>query len=309
MLLVNFLMMQKSIRASVAVAILSTQLAVATMPADAQPQTGLTSNHALDVAPLNPISVLPPAPQQDAWASGSTQKPSERWQGFIERALDASQPDLSKSATALPASKTAPAVSTAPAPKPPTVPARSVNQPLRGIAQGKTLTLPLKNARIVVWKSQRRLELFDGNQLVKTYRVALGNQPQGHKQRQGDGRTPEGQYFICTRNAQTSAFHIFLGLSYPALPDATKGVNNKAITWREYQVIRQRLASRSAPLWRTRLGGWVGIHGGSDASFAQRKTRERGSSDWTAGCIALTNAEIREIYAATKMGTPVLVKP
>jgi lipoprotein-anchoring transpeptidase ErfK/SrfK len=86
-------------------------------------------------------------------------------------------------------------------------------------------------------------------------------------------------------------------------------VNNKAITWREYQAIRQRLASRSAPLWRTRLGGWVGIHGGSDASFAQREARKRGSSDWTAGCIALTNAEIREIYAATKMGTPVLVKP
>jgi murein L,D-transpeptidase YafK len=171
------------------------------------------------------------------------------------------------------------------------------------------LVLPLRNARIVVWKAQRRLELFDGNNLIKTYRVALGSQPTGHKQRQGDGRTPEGQYFICTRNAQTSAFHIFLGLSYPALPDATRGIQNRAITAREYQVIRQRLASRSAPLWRTRLGGWVGIHGGSDANFAQRTTRKRGSNDWTAGCIALTNAEIREIYAATKMGTPVLVKP
>ncbi|HEX8236560.1 MAG TPA: L,D-transpeptidase family protein [Abditibacteriaceae bacterium] len=294
-------MLQKPFKIIVVLVLLSTHFAVATSPVQAQ-----TS------ALLDPVTLLPPAPQQDAWANGSAQKPSERWQGFIERALETSPVGVRQTAVTPPVLKPVPAVPASevvPAPGSVAVPARTTHEPLRDIARRKNLALPLKKARIVVWKSQRRLDLFDGNQLVKTYRVALGSQPTGHKQQQGDGRTPEGQYFICTRNARTSAFHIFLGLSYPALPDATRAINNKAITWREYQAIRQRLASRNAPLWRTRLGGWVGIHGGSDASFAQRTARERGSSDWTAGCIALTNAEIREIYAATKMGTPVLVKP
>ena len=171
------------------------------------------------------------------------------------------------------------------------------------------LPLPLPEARVVVLKAARRLELYSGKTLVKSYRVALGAKPTGHKQQQGDGRTPEGQFYICTRNASTSAFHIFLGLSYPALPDASQAARKKIISWREYQLIQQRLSARGVPLWRTRLGGWVGIHGGTDAAFAQRKIKERGTSDWTAGCIALTNSQIREIYAATRLGTPVLVRP
>jgi lipoprotein-anchoring transpeptidase ErfK/SrfK len=277
-------MQQKFFHTTVIIALLSTHFGIVDLAIGAEASTT-----------QNPITSLPPAPQQDTWVTVSKQRPSERWQGFIERALETSPIDARKAVVAIPSLALAPM--------------RTTSQPLRDIARRRNLALPLKNARIVVSKSQRRLDLFDGNQLVKTYHVALGSQPVGHKQWQGDGRTPEGQYFICTRNAQTSAFHIFLGLSYPALPDATRGVRSRAITAREYQVIRQRLASRSAPPWRTRLGGWVGIHGGSGASFAQRTARERGSKDWTAGCIALTNAEIREIYAATKMGTPVLVKP
>lgn len=177
------------------------------------------------------------------------------------------------------------------------------------IAKQKKLALPLNQGRIVVWKAQRRLELWNGDTLVKTFPVALGAQPLGHKQQQGDGKTPEGEFFICTRNATSSAFHVFLGLSYPALPDAKRAVDNKAITWQEYRAIQQRLASRSAPLWRTRLGGWVGIHGGSDSQFAARRAKERGRKDWTAGCIALTDRQIEELYAATRLGTPVSVRP
>ena len=201
-----------------------------------------------------------------------------------------------------------PAEIAAPTPiAPPAVPPAA--ETLRAAIARLKLPLPLPQARIVVTKSRRALELFNGDTLVKTYRTALGANPSGHKQAQGDGRTPEGQFFICTRNATDSAFHIFLGLSYPALPDATRAVNSKVISWREYQVIRQRLASRGAPLWGTRLGGWVGIHGGSDGKFAQRKMQERGCPDWTAGCVALTDNEIEELFAATKLGTPVLVRP
>ena len=188
-------------------------------------------------------------------------------------------------------------------------PVISGNATLREITKRTNTALPLPHARIVIYKKRRLLELFNGSTLIKTYSVALGNRPGGHKQNRGDGRTPEGQFYICTRNAKDSAFHIFLGLSYPALPDATRAVNQKIISWRDYQIIRQRLASRGAPLWQTRLGGWVGIHGGSDGAFAARKKRERRSSDWTAGCIALANAEIAELHAATKMGTPVLILP
>ena len=86
-------------------------------------------------------------------------------------------------------------------------------------------------------------------------------------------------------------------------------MNSKIISWRQYQVIRQRLVARGAPLWNTRLGGWVGIHGGSDGAFAQHKIQERGSPDWTAGCVALRDKEIEEVHAATKLGTPVLIRP
>lgn len=191
----------------------------------------------------------------------------------------------------------------------PASPTPPASENIWAAAQRLKLALPLSEGRMVVKKAERRLELWNGPALVKTYRVALGKTPTGHKAQQGDGRTPEGEFFICTRNSDSSAFHIFLGLSYPALPDAQRGLQTKAISQREFLAIRNRLASRNVPLWRTRLGGWVGIHGGTGGAFAQKQSAERKSPDWTAGCIALTNAEIEEIYAATKMGTPVSVRP
>jgi hypothetical protein len=219
-------------------------------------------------------------------------------------------PVTAPSAIQTPNGMTAPVIEVEPAPEPIAVPRNAPpSNSLRAITTRLNLPLPLPQGRIVVSKSRRTLDLFNGDTLVKSYHVALGPNPGGHKQSQGDGRTPEGQFYICTRNAKDSAFHIFLGLSYPALPDASRAVNAKQITWREYQVIRQRLASRGAPLWRTRLGSWVGIHGGTGGKFAQKKTAERKKPDWTAGCVAVTDREIAEIHAATRMGTSVLIKP
>jgi len=182
-------------------------------------------------------------------------------------------------------------------------------EPLHDLTKRLNVALPLPQGRIVINKAQRRLDLYNGDVLLKSYNAALGPNPVGAKQEQGDGRTPEGQFYICTRNSRTSAFHIFLGLSYPALPDAKKAVKKKTISPREFQIIRQRLASRGAPPWETRLGGWVGIHGGTDAAFAKRTMKTRKSHDWTAGCVGLTNREIDELFSATIIGTPVLVKP
>lgn len=194
-------------------------------------------------------------------------------------------------------------------PQPLEVPEPPLGEPLSLIARRMNKTLPLKAGRVVVLKSQRTLQLYDGPTLLKTYGVALGPRPSGHKQRLGDGRTPEGEYFVCTRNAKTSAFHIFLGLSYPAAPDATRGAKSKIITPRQAQLIRSRLASRSAPPWNTKLGGWVGIHGGGDAPFAARVMSKRGSMDWTAGCVAVSNSEIEEISAALNVGARVSIRP
>lgn len=182
-------------------------------------------------------------------------------------------------------------------------------RPLRDIARDLKLPLPLPRGRIVISKAARQLELFDGTRLIKRYRVALGSNPRGPKQRRGDDRTPEGRFTICTRNNRTSAFHIFLGLSYPDVPDIERGLRQGKISPREYQLSRRRLASRSAPLWETRLGGWVGIHGGDDAAFARRRRAQRGRADWTAGCIALSNAQIEEVFAATRLGTSVEIRP
>jgi hypothetical protein len=183
------------------------------------------------------------------------------------------------------------------------------SEPLATLAARRGLDLPLPDANIVVYKAQRRLDIRSGGAILKSYRVALGANPAGDKTRQGDSRTPEGEFFLCTRNSTTSAFHIFLGLSYPALPDAERGLRAGLIEHSEYDAIRTRLAAGQAPLWETNLGGWVGIHGGSDAPFAQKKRRERGNADWTAGCIAVTDAEVEELYAATRLRTPVLVLP
>lgn len=276
-------------------------------------QTGPISQHAR----AEPAANVEPAKPADASGSEPTSEPSGNEHPAVAPpvvTLPDSSPAVAPPSTSPQA--TLPALPTVSGK--PTVPIKLASptkqaippvESLRSIITRLKLPLPLPQVRIVVTKSKRTLELYSGATLIKTYRVALGSNPSGHKQNQGDGRTPEGQFYICTRNDRNSAFHMFLGLSYPALPDVTRAVNQKVISWRDYQVIRQRLSSRSAPLWGTRLGGWVGIHGGTGKSFAQRKSAERLSPDWTAGCIAVTDAEISEIFAATKFGTSVVVKP
>lgn len=135
--------------------------------------------------------------------------------------------------------------------------------------------------RIVVEKSARRLVLYQNGTIVRDYRIALGFQPQGTKVRQGDGRTPEGVYRINRRNA-ASAYHLSLGLDYPQPAD----------------IARARAGGYDP-------GGDIMIHGQPNALPDTAKV----PGDWTAGCIALTNAEMREIWAVTPTGTPVEVRP
>jgi len=135
--------------------------------------------------------------------------------------------------------------------------------------------------RILVEKSARRLTVFRDDTALRSYRIALGFAPEGAKLRQGDGRTPEGIFRIDRRNAD-SAFHLSLGIDYP----------------QEADLIRARAGGYSP-------GGDIFLHGQPNALAGMATLRH----DWTAGCIALSDAEIEELWRVTPVGTEVEIRP
>ncbi|MCU1267639.1 MAG: hypothetical protein JWM21_3957 [Acidobacteria bacterium] len=164
------------------------------------------------------------------------------------------------------------------------------------IPAGPPLKLPLKNPRIEVRKGERKLRLFSNDQVVRTYRIGLGLSPVGDKERQGDHRTPEGDFYIFTRNAK-SAFYLSLGVSYPNLTHAQRGLRDRLISRMQYDQIVAALKQKKTPPQHTRLGGDIFIHGNG------------ARTDWTWGCVALENEDIKELYDAVEIGTPVNIKP
>jgi len=149
---------------------------------------------------------------------------------------------------------------------------------------------------ILVLKAEHRLEVRRGDRIVKTYRISLGNTPTGAKQRQGDGRTPEGTFYVCVKNPK-SKYHLSLGLSYPTPPDAARGLREKRITPAEHDAIVAAHEKHSIPPWNTALGGEVFIHGNGSGS------------DWTLGCVALDDADMTELYALIGKDTTVIIRP
>lgn len=158
------------------------------------------------------------------------------------------------------------------------------------------LKLPLVNPRIVIKKSQRQLLLFSGDKLLRTYRIGLGSSPVGDKVRQGDRRTPEGDFYIFTKNDK-SAYYLSLGISYPNAVHAERGLRDGLITKGQYDAIMRALKAKKPPPQNTALGGDIYIHGNG------------AQSDWTWGCAALDNEDIRELFAAVSVGTPVRIEP
>ena len=151
----------------------------------------------------------------------------------------------------------------------------------------------LHDARLVIEKQSRRLTVFDGELSIKSYRIGLG-WGGGDKQREGDGRTPEGVFYISTKNPN-SKFHLSLGLNYPNIEDAQRGLRSGLIGQDQHDEIVEAIESGRTPPWKTPLGGEIMIHG-------------HGShKDWTAGCVALDNDDIEELYAALPVGTEVKI--
>lgn len=137
--------------------------------------------------------------------------------------------------------------------------------------------------QVLVQKSKRKLILMKDGHVLKTYRVALGKSPVGHKQCEGDNRTPEGRYTIDWRTDK-SRYRMALHISYPNRVDV--------------EAARKR---------GCRAGGDIMIHG-LPKKWAWLGALHR-LIDWTRGCVAVTNAEIDEIYAVVRVGTPIRIDP
>jgi murein L,D-transpeptidase YafK len=158
---------------------------------------------------------------------------------------------------------------------------------------------------LVVWKSQYTVTLYKGDTPVKTYRAVFGRgYADGDKERSGDRRTPEGEFYVCSMN-DSERFYRFLGLSYPSLRHAEQGLQRGIITQREYVEIERAVVERRQPPWETRLGGAVGIHGRTLEDPAAQAARQ----NWTDGCIALANADMDELFSIVSLGTPVTILP
>lgn len=131
---------------------------------------------------------------------------------------------------------------------------------------------------IVVNKSSSMMYLLNERDVLKAYKVNFGFAPAGPKQFEGDGKTPEGAYFINRRNPN-SAFHLSLGISYP---------NEADVEFAQAQ--------------GKRPGGDIFIHGQPNTD--KKASRQK---NWTAGCIAVKNREIEDIYAMVRDGTPITI--
>jgi murein L,D-transpeptidase YafK len=148
----------------------------------------------------------------------------------------------------------------------------------------------------VVYKERRLLELYSGDRLLRSYRAALGFTPVGDKEVEGDGKTPEGDFYVFVKNPQSS-YYLSLGVSYPNVEDAERGLRDGLITKAQHKSIVNAHKAKRTPPQNTRLGGLIYIHG-------------RGSSyDWTLGCVALDDADMKELYDAVGTGTPVSINP
>ena len=135
---------------------------------------------------------------------------------------------------------------------------------------------------VLIWKARRMLESRQEGRVLLRCPIALGREPVGPKEREGDGRTPEGTYYICLIK-EAGKYGKSLGLSYPSPEDAARGFAAGRIDEGALDAVRWAWANRVRPPWGTALGGEIYLHEGGTAS------------DWTQGCIALESADMARL--------------
>lgn len=159
-------------------------------------------------------------------------------------------------------------------------PAFALSPSAEAAREGRRLGKTFKVDRVLVFKGKRQIHLMFRGRIVRTYKIGLGFNPKGHKLKEGDGRTPEGLYRITLRNAR-SRFHLSLKISYPDRRD------------------RARARRRG-----DNPGGQIFIHGQPNGAGDGGRI----AGDWTLGCIAVGNAEIREIWRSVRSGTIIEIR-
>ena len=152
--------------------------------------------------------------------------------------------------------------------------------------------------KILIYKEARKLELWADGEKTHEFKVVLGPEPKGTKLRKGDGKTPEGVYFVRVKNAR-SRFYLSLGLSYPERRDAQRAFAEKQISKAQHDSIMQAHKKQRQPPSNTPLGGEIFIHGGGAPE----------GEDWTLGCVALDNPDMKLLFEKIPHGTEVEILP
>ena len=148
---------------------------------------------------------------------------------------------------------------------------------------------------LTIDKSEHTLTMYNGEEEIAIYSIGIGKKS-GAKEKEGDKKTPEGDYYVCTRNDQ-SKFHLALGLSYPNAQDAQRGYEAGLISQTERDAICQQIAAGQRPSWDTALGGQIMIHG--------QKGDMGGECDWSTGCVSADNDVMDILWDYCPVGTPV----
>ena len=163
----------------------------------------------------------------------------------------------------------------------------ATSQPIPALDTEATVTLK-------VFKSARLLEVWVDGACLASYPVGLGSNPVGHKQVEGDGKTPEGSYYISYKNPH-SDYYKSMWISYPNAEDAQAGFDAGRITQGQLNSIRQAIENGERPDWTTPLGGMIAIHGHGAAR------------DWTAGCMAVADDVMDILWPVCPVGTAVYI--
>lgn len=159
---------------------------------------------------------------------------------------------------------------------------------LAALLTGLVLCMPgqaeeLLADRVIINKTERKLYLLRESEVMRSYDIALGLVPEGHKQQEGDFRTPEGEYFLTNRLIE-SDFFMAIQVSYPNVKDEARA-HGQGVS----------------------PGGQIMIHG--QPRIPRKSTAYYARYDWTDGCIAVSNAAMVDIWQLTKPNTPITILP
>ena len=162
---------------------------------------------------------------------------------------------------------------------------------------------PADRTLVLIKKSTQTLSVIKNGKQIQSYPCAFGVNPNGNKEKRGDNRTPEGHFYVTDKSQLDNHPYLgnkWLGISYPDVSHAERGLRDALIDMYQYQSILSANEQGSMPPQNTSLGGWIGIHGGRD-------DLTKTGVNWTEGCIALLEKDLDELYALIDTGTEIII--